>query len=60
MWERWWSDQTWPLGQVAWLAGLTSEPHASNLRPEHRLTSSINTPMLLLAERVKKVRFSFL
>jgi hypothetical protein len=46
-------------GQVSWPAGLTSGPHASNLRPEHRLTP-INTPVLPLVEHVKKVKFSYL
>jgi hypothetical protein len=32
-------------GQVSWLAGLTSGPHAPNLWPEHRLTP-INIPVL--------------
>jgi hypothetical protein len=51
MWERQWSDETWP-------PDLTSGPHAPNLRAEHRLTPPINTPMLPLAESVKKVGFS--
>jgi hypothetical protein len=50
--------ETWPLGEVAWLAGLTSGPHAPNLQPKHRLTLPINTIVLPLAESVKKVRFS--
>jgi hypothetical protein len=50
--------ETWLLGQVAWSASLTSGPHVTNLRPEHRLTPPINTTMLPPAESVKKVRFS--
>jgi hypothetical protein len=49
--------ETWSPDQVAWLASLTSAPHTPNLWPEHRLTP-INTTVLPLAERVKKVRFS--
>jgi hypothetical protein len=37
---------------------LTIGPHVPNLRPEHRLTPPINTPVLPLAEGVQKVRFS--
>jgi hypothetical protein len=51
-------EETWPPGQVAWLAGLTSGHHAPNLLPEHRLTPSINTTVFPPAEGVKKVRFS--
>jgi hypothetical protein len=51
-------EETWPLGQVAWTADLTSEPHTPNLWPEHRLTPSINTTVLPLIESMKKVRFS--
>jgi hypothetical protein len=50
--------ETWPLDQVAYPAGLTSGPHVSNIRLEHRLTPPINTTVLPLAESVKKVRFS--
>jgi hypothetical protein len=60
MWERQWSDLTWPPDQVAWSAGLTSGANAPNLRPEHHLSPPIKTPMLPLAESVKKVRFSYL
>jgi hypothetical protein len=51
-------EETWLPGQFAWLAGLTSGPHVPNLRPEHCLTPPVNTTVLLLAESVKKVRFS--
>jgi hypothetical protein len=51
-------EETWPLDQVARSAVLTSGPHAPNLPPEYRLTSPINTTGFLLAESVKKVRFS--
>jgi hypothetical protein len=51
-------EETWPPGQVAWLAGLTSGPHAHNLRLEHCLTPPINTMVLPRVESVKKVRFS--
>jgi hypothetical protein len=56
--QRWWKEETWLPGQVAWPASLTSGPHVSNLRPEHRLNPPINTPVLPLAEGVKRVRFS--
>jgi hypothetical protein len=39
-------------------AGLTSGPHANNLRLEHCLTPPLNTTMLPPVESVKKVRFS--
>jgi hypothetical protein len=50
-------EETWSGGQVTWLAGLTSGPHAPNLWPEHCLTP-INTMVLTLAKSVKKVRFA--
>jgi hypothetical protein len=56
--QRQCKEETWPPGQVAWLASLTSGPHAPNLRPEHLLTPPINTTVLLSIETVKKVRFS--
>jgi hypothetical protein len=58
MWERRCKEETWPLGQVAWPADLSSGPHMPNLRPQHRLTPTINTMVLPLAESVKRVRFS--
>jgi hypothetical protein len=39
-------EETWPPGQVAWPAGLTSGLHAPNLQPEHHLTTPINTTVL--------------
>jgi hypothetical protein len=51
-------EETWPPNQVAWSAGLTSGPHAPNLRPKHHLTPLINTTVLPSAESVKKVRLS--
>jgi hypothetical protein len=51
-------EETWPPGQVAWLAGLTSGPHTVNLWTEHHLTPHINTTVLPLVESVKRVRFS--
>jgi hypothetical protein len=56
--QRWFKEETWPPGQVAWPVGLTKGPHAPNLRPKYHLTPPINTTMLPLAESVKKVRFS--
>jgi hypothetical protein len=50
-------EETCLPSQVAWPAGLTSGPHATNLYPEHRLTP-INTTVLPLTESVKRVRFS--
>jgi hypothetical protein len=41
-------EKTWPLGQVAWPAGMTSGPHAPNLQSQHRLTPPINTLVLPL------------
>jgi hypothetical protein len=38
-------EKTWPPGQVAWTADLTSGPHAPNLWPEPCLTP-INTTVL--------------
>jgi hypothetical protein len=56
---QWWcKEETWLPGQVAWPTGLTSEPHTPNVCPEYRLTPPINTTMLLVAESLKKVRFS--
>jgi hypothetical protein len=51
-------EETWPLSQVAWLAGLTSGSHMPNLRSEHHLTPPINTTVLPSVESMKKVRFS--
>jgi hypothetical protein len=56
--QRWCKEETWPPGQVAWPAELTSGPHVPNLRPQHRLTPPINTMVLPWAESVKRVRFS--
>jgi hypothetical protein len=56
--QRLCKEETWLPGQVAWLADLASGPHVPNLRPEHCLTPKINTTMLVLAESVKRVRFS--
>jgi hypothetical protein len=56
--QRQCKEETLLPGQVAWLADLTSRPHAPNLQPEHRLNPPINTPMLPLATSVKRVRFS--
>jgi hypothetical protein len=53
-------EETWPPGQVAWLADLTSGPHVPNLRPEHCLNPPINTPVLPQAESVKRVRFNLI
>jgi hypothetical protein len=50
-------EETWPPGQVAWPADLTSGPHTPNLRWEHHLTP-INTMVLPSVEGVKKVRLS--
>jgi hypothetical protein len=58
MWERQWSDKMWSPDQVSWLVGLTSGHHVPNLWPEHYLNPPINTPVIPLAESVKKVRFS--
>jgi hypothetical protein len=55
--QTWCKEETWPSGQVALLAGLTSGPHVPNLRPKHGLTPPINTTLLPPAESVKKVRF---
>jgi hypothetical protein len=55
--QRQCKEETWPPGQVAWSVGLTSGPHAPNLRPEYRLTP-INTTVLPPTKSVKKVRFS--
>jgi hypothetical protein len=57
MWERQCKEETWPPGQVGWLVGLSSGPHAPNLWPQHRLTPPINTTVLPLVEGVKRVRF---
>jgi hypothetical protein len=51
-------EETWLPGQDAWSIGLTSGPHAPNLRPQHCLTRPINTMVLPSAESVKRVRFS--
>jgi hypothetical protein len=60
MWEMWRKEETWPPGQVAWLASLSSGPHAPNLWPHHRLTPPINTTVLPPVESVKRVRFRLL
>jgi hypothetical protein len=44
--QRQCKEETWSLDQVAWLAGLTSGPHAHNLRPKLRLTPPMNTMVL--------------
>jgi hypothetical protein len=59
-WERRCSNKTWPPGQPSRLAGLTSGPPEPQLWPRHQLNPPINTPILLLVESVKKVRFSLL
>jgi hypothetical protein len=56
--QRQYTEETWPPGQVAWPAVMTSGPHTSNLRLEHHVTPPINTTVLPPVEGVKKVRFS--
>jgi hypothetical protein len=58
MWERQCCDKDWPPDQVKWPSSLTSVPPEPKLRPRHRLNPPINILLLLLAESVKKVRFS--
>jgi hypothetical protein len=57
-------DATMKLGCPATLAGglagLTSGPSEPHFQPKHRLKPPIKTPVLLPAEGLKKVRFSFL
>jgi hypothetical protein len=52
--------KTWPPDHPSRLGGLTSGPPEPHFRPKHRLNPIINTPILLLTESAKKVRFSFL
>jgi hypothetical protein len=35
--QRWCKEESWPPGQVAWPASLTSGPHVTNLWPQHHL-----------------------
>jgi hypothetical protein len=47
-------------GHKTWPPGLTSGPHEPHFWPKHQPNPRINTPILLRAESVKKVTFSFL
>jgi hypothetical protein len=51
-------QETWLTGHPSWPANLTSGPLESHFQPKHRLNPAINTPVLLPAKSVKKVRFS--
>jgi hypothetical protein len=39
-------EETWLPGQVAWPTGLSSGPHAPNLRTQHHLIPPINMIVL--------------
>jgi hypothetical protein len=54
------SHETWLPSHPSWPPDLTSGPLEPHFRPKHWLNLPINTPILLLTEGVKKVRFSFL
>jgi hypothetical protein len=60
VWQSWCYHKAWQPNQVKWPAGLRSEPPEPQFQPGHRLKPPINILLLLLAESVKKVRFSFL
>jgi hypothetical protein len=53
-------QETWLPGHPSWPGSLTSGPPEPHFRPKHRLNPHINTPIILSAKSVKKVRFSFL
>jgi hypothetical protein len=57
-WERRCCYKTWPPSHPSQPAGLTCGPPEPQLRPWHRLNSSIKTPVHLLAKKVNKVRFN--